>query len=92
MSITRCTCDIKPGMTRAQLVDLGGGCTMPAFCCPQLDKVRRAMRPDPEPKREPANTEEQPRAAVSRVTPQRWKSVQPVEYDPFASQIRRQSS
>jgi len=39
----RCRCGLRRGMTRKDLRALGGGCSMPAHCCPRLDAVRRQV-------------------------------------------------
>lgn len=38
-----CHCAFTDGMTFDDLVTLGGGCTMPSFCCPTLDRIRRRI-------------------------------------------------
>ena len=38
-----CRCGLNKRTTRADLDALGGGCTMPAYCCPRLDAVRRRV-------------------------------------------------
>lgn len=39
----KCRCKIKPNMTLMEINRLGGGCTMPGWCCPVLDRVRREI-------------------------------------------------
>ena len=46
--VTRCKCKLTPGMNRTALVALGGGCKMPSFACPTLDKYRRLTPADRE--------------------------------------------
>lgn len=39
---SRCKCDLKPGMTREQLIALApNSCTMPQFLCPAVDRYLR---------------------------------------------------
>lgn len=37
----RCRCKIGVHATSEDLQAMGGGCTMPGWCCPRLDAVRR---------------------------------------------------
>lgn len=37
----RCRCRISVNASSEDLLALGGGCTMPGWCCPRLDAVRR---------------------------------------------------
>ena len=43
-----CDCDLHPGMTFDEISALGGGCTMPRFCCPVLDSINRKIGFRPE--------------------------------------------
>ncbi len=45
---TGCRCPLAAGMTRLQIDALGGGCQMPDFCCPTLDKYRRLTKHVPD--------------------------------------------
>lgn len=39
----RCHCELRAGMTRAELDTLGAGCKDPYFVCPALDAYRRRV-------------------------------------------------
>ncbi len=39
----KCNCKVKVSMTLEEINRLGGGCTMPSWCCPVLDRVRREL-------------------------------------------------
>lgn len=39
----RCRCEFRGIRSADELRALEGGCTMPSYCCPRLDAVRRRM-------------------------------------------------
>lgn len=71
---TRCRCTLRPAMSQTELRAFGGGCTMPAHCCPTLDTYRR---------RTPQDRIEATTTARAATPPE------PERYDPFASQVLR---
>ena len=89
--LNRCRCELRGGMSQAELSTLGGGCTMPTFCCPTLDAYRRrtpqaAMPAEAAPK--PATSAR----AASSPPPRELTATaapEPARYDPFASQVVR---
>ena len=42
---SRCRCLLSARTTANDLAKMGGGCTMPDYCCPRLDALRRFTGP-----------------------------------------------
>lgn len=68
----RCRCALVPAMSPTDLRLLGGGCTMPSYCCPTLDAYRRRVGALP----------------MAELPKKVHAAPEPAPYDPFKSQIR----